>query len=170
MDFSQVAAEFSKLKAQYDAGALTEADFKARLQDLMIQDEQGRWWMIGYETGRWYVHDGENWVQREPPSAAEQSQGRPEAKRQESETAPEAAPGPAEARGQVGQVTRPAAPVQPAAPPAVPCRRGWVWMAAAAIGIIALDSPVHVLCSRASLARKRAAVRSLGSDFGPTGM
>ncbi len=24
----------------------------------MIQDAQGRWWMIGYETGQWYVHDG----------------------------------------------------------------------------------------------------------------
>ncbi len=67
MDFSQVAAEFHKLKAQYDAGALTEANFKARLQDLMIQDEQGRWWMIGYETGQWYVHDGEKWVRGEPP-------------------------------------------------------------------------------------------------------
>jgi hypothetical protein len=56
MDFSQavaqVAAEFRKLKAQYDAGALSEADFKARLQDLLMQDEQGRWWMIGYETGQ----------------------------------------------------------------------------------------------------------------------
>ena len=49
---TQVAAEFRKLKAQYDAGALSEADFKARLQDLMLQDEQGRWWMIGYETGQ----------------------------------------------------------------------------------------------------------------------
>ena len=59
MDFSRVAAEFSKLKIQFDAGALSEADFKARLQDLMLQDEQGRWWMIGYETGQWYAHDGQ---------------------------------------------------------------------------------------------------------------
>jgi hypothetical protein len=50
MDFYQVTAEFHKLKAQYDAGALAEADFKARLQDLMLQDEQGRWWMTGYGT------------------------------------------------------------------------------------------------------------------------
>jgi hypothetical protein len=51
MDFSQIAAEFNKLKAQYDAGTLSESDFKARLQDLMTQDEQGRWWMLGVETG-----------------------------------------------------------------------------------------------------------------------
>ena len=67
MTFTETEAEFRQLKAQYDAGDLSETDFKARLQDLMIQDEQGRWWMIGYETGQWYVHDGEKWVRSEPP-------------------------------------------------------------------------------------------------------
>jgi len=36
----------------------------------MIQDEQGRWWMIGYETGQWYYHDGTKWVRGEPPQVA----------------------------------------------------------------------------------------------------
>ena len=69
MDFPRVDAEFRKLKAQYEADDLSEADFKARLQDLMVQDEQGRWWMIGYETGQWYFHDGVQWVPTEPPPA-----------------------------------------------------------------------------------------------------
>ena len=60
----------SKLKAQYEADALSEADFKARLEELMLQDEQGRWWMIGYETGQWYVNDGQRWVQAEPSEAS----------------------------------------------------------------------------------------------------
>jgi hypothetical protein len=77
MDFSQVAAESRKLKTQYDAGALSETDFKARLQDLMIEDELGRWWMIGYETGQWYVHDGEGWVRKEPDRAASQPASTP---------------------------------------------------------------------------------------------
>jgi hypothetical protein len=72
MDFSQVAAVFQKLKAQYDAGDLSEADFKARLQNLMLQDEEGRWWMIGYESGQWYVHDGQAWVRGEPKGAPDQ--------------------------------------------------------------------------------------------------
>lgn len=67
MNFPEVKAEFQRLKTQYDAGTLNEADFKARLQALMIEDEQGRWWVIGYETGQWYVHDGEQWVPGEPP-------------------------------------------------------------------------------------------------------
>ena len=122
MDFSRVAAEFSKLKIQFDAGALSEADFKARLQDLMLQDEQGRWWMIGYETGQWYVHDGEKWVQREPPPVAV-------------------------AEAQVTEAPQSAAPVAPAAAPAAPAKRRWVWVAAGIIGIIGLILVIMLLRS-----------------------
>ena len=70
MDFARVEAEYRRLKAQVERGALTEAEFRAQLEELMIEDEQGRWWIVGYETGQWYVHDGEKWVQQEPPRAA----------------------------------------------------------------------------------------------------
>ncbi len=68
MSYSEIEARYRDLKAQFDAGTLSEDDFKARLQELMIQDDQGRWWIIGYETGQWYVHDGEQWAQAEPPT------------------------------------------------------------------------------------------------------
>ncbi len=68
MSFDETQAGYRDLKAQFDAGALSEDDFKSRLQELMIQDDQGRWWVIGYETGQWYVHDGEQWVPAEPPA------------------------------------------------------------------------------------------------------
>ena len=67
MDFKQADEQFKKLKARFTAGELTETQFKAQLQDLMVQDTQGTWWMIGYETERWYRHDGTNWVQADPP-------------------------------------------------------------------------------------------------------
>lgn len=80
MDFASVEQEFVDLKARFESGSLTEADVKAQLEDLMIADEQGRWWIIGFETGEWYVHDGEKWVQQEPPGAAPVSrQARPSA-------------------------------------------------------------------------------------------
>ncbi|MFQ5814551.1 MAG: hypothetical protein ACE5I2_15335 [Anaerolineae bacterium] len=73
MDFSQkvrkVEAEYQKLKGQVKAGALTREEAEAQLKDLMIQDEEGKWWIIGYETGQWYYHDREKWVQAEPPRA-----------------------------------------------------------------------------------------------------
>jgi hypothetical protein len=46
MDFAPVEAEFGRLKAQFDRGALTEAEFKAQPEELMIEDKQGRWWII----------------------------------------------------------------------------------------------------------------------------
>ncbi len=70
MDFFRVEAEFAQLKAQFESGDLREEEFKAQLEALMIEDEQGRWWILGYETGQWYVHDGERWVQQQPPRAA----------------------------------------------------------------------------------------------------
>jgi hypothetical protein len=122
MDYRQVEQEFRQLKTQYDAGRLTEADFKARLQGLMLQDEQGRWWMIGYETGQWYVHDGEKWVQRELPPVAE-------------------------ANARVTEAPRSAAPVAPAAAPAPPTKRRWLWVAAGIIGIIGLILVIMLLRS-----------------------
>jgi len=67
MEFAQSETEYRRIRAQLDSGQLTETEFKARLQELMVEDERGRWWVIGYETGQWYVHDGENWLPAEPP-------------------------------------------------------------------------------------------------------
>jgi len=67
MDFKQAEKKFKQLKAQFEAGSLSENAFKAKLEELMIQDELGDWWMIGYETELWYRNDGGEWVQAEPP-------------------------------------------------------------------------------------------------------
>ena len=67
MDFKQAENRFKQLKAQFEAGTLTEPEFKAQLDKLMIQDEQGNWWMIGYETELWYRHDGTSWVKTDLP-------------------------------------------------------------------------------------------------------
>jgi len=68
--FAQAEQEFARLKDQFEGGKLTEADLKAQMQDLMVQDAKSQWWVIGYETGQWYVHVGEEWVQRDPPGAS----------------------------------------------------------------------------------------------------
>jgi hypothetical protein len=72
MDFKQAQASFKHLKVQFEAGTLNESEFKAQLEELMVQDEQGSWWMIGYETERWYRHDGKSWVQADPPGSLTQ--------------------------------------------------------------------------------------------------
>ena len=126
MNFQEAEGEYKKLKAQLDAGALTEDQFEARLQALMVQDGQGRWWTIGGATGQWYVHDGANWVIGEPAAPA---------------TPPPARPGGA-------------APQAPATPPTVPPvqsseapssgRKPWLW---AVIGVLVV-AVLAVLLSR----------------------
>jgi hypothetical protein len=88
MNFSEVEQVVAKLRQDLAAGRLTEEQFKARLRELMVQDEQGNWWMVGYETGGWYRHDGTDWVRADPPGRV----------------APRAAPRP---------VARPVAPAKP---------------------------------------------------------
>jgi len=69
MDFRQAESKFKQLKAQFEAGKLTETEFKNQLEELMVQDEAGSWWMIGFETEQWYRHDGSEWVQADPPES-----------------------------------------------------------------------------------------------------
>ncbi len=83
MTFAEVEERYRALRQRFDAGALSEADLKARLEDLMIEDAQGHWWIIGYETGQWYVREGEQWVPGAPLLDAERS-----AKDQMKRTAP----------------------------------------------------------------------------------
>jgi len=76
-DFERVEREAQVLRARLHAGELTQEDVKTRLGELMIQDSEGRWWTVGFATGRWYVHSGENWSESDPPTRAEA--GRPSA-------------------------------------------------------------------------------------------
>jgi hypothetical protein len=68
--FGAVERDYSALKAQLTAGQMTREQFEAALQKLMVQDDSGRYWMMGAETGRWYVYDNQKWVQADPPSSA----------------------------------------------------------------------------------------------------
>lgn len=66
MDFQEVDHHYAQLKRQYDAAALSPEEFDARLQQLMVQDQQGRWWIKARETGQWMYHTGSTWVQGTP--------------------------------------------------------------------------------------------------------
>lgn len=41
------------------------------MENLMIQDDEGAWWTIGFETGEWYRRTGNAWIPATPrPTAA----------------------------------------------------------------------------------------------------
>lgn len=71
MNFAEVEKEVAKLRQDLAAGRLTEEECKARLRELMVQDDEGNWWMVGYETGEWHRHDGSDWVRADPPGRAD---------------------------------------------------------------------------------------------------
>ncbi len=70
MDFKEAEERFYELKGRFDAGAISQEEFKAQLEGLKVQDSQGRYWMIGVQSGKWYFHDGTRWVRAEPPGEA----------------------------------------------------------------------------------------------------
>jgi hypothetical protein len=78
--FSQVEAEVARLRRHMATGRLTEAQLRERLEQLMIQDAQGYWWMIGLGTDQWYRYDGEDWVPGVPPRLVAASRLRSAAK------------------------------------------------------------------------------------------
>ena len=65
--FSKVEAEVTNLKKQFEAGRLSEEKFNEQLNNLMVEDDKGDWWMIGTKSDAWFRFDGQNWVQSTPP-------------------------------------------------------------------------------------------------------
>lgn len=66
--FKNVKKEFEKLRDDFKRKILSEPDFKKKLKELRLQDQDGRFWTIGAQTGKWYYFDGEDWIESKPPS------------------------------------------------------------------------------------------------------
>ncbi len=67
--FKNVEAEYFRLRGQLAAGRITHAQLEATLKEMMLQDAQGRWWTLGVDSGKWYVRQGETWIESAPPVA-----------------------------------------------------------------------------------------------------
>ena len=65
--FAQIESECVRLRGQLETGSISREQFDAALDSLMTQDEQGRYWKIR-EDGRWFYHDGQQWLESNPPS------------------------------------------------------------------------------------------------------
>ena len=70
--FSQVNEAFDTLKAKFQTGEISRQEFIDEMKKLRIRDDEGRFWMIGAQTGKWYYFDGKDWIQSEPPSQKDQ--------------------------------------------------------------------------------------------------
>ncbi|MEW5957313.1 MAG: LysM peptidoglycan-binding domain-containing protein [Chloroflexota bacterium] len=57
------------LQGDYQAGRIEQTAFIAEVDKLQFQDDWGRYWMIGAQTGSWHYYDGQNWHQADPRNA-----------------------------------------------------------------------------------------------------
>ncbi|MGB8645293.1 MAG: hypothetical protein WCF84_08645 [Anaerolineae bacterium] len=64
--FHQVENQYLILKGKLAVGRITRAEFETALGEWMVQDAQGRYWMVGVESGEWHLYDGANWVRADP--------------------------------------------------------------------------------------------------------
>jgi tetratricopeptide (TPR) repeat protein len=77
--FQKAEDQYFLLKGQLASGRITKQQFDAALKDLMVQDAQGRYWMLGADNGIWYVHDGKQWTEALPPGSKPTAPPPPEA-------------------------------------------------------------------------------------------
>lgn len=67
--FRKAEEEYFILRGKFDTGRIGKNLFELALKDMAVQDTQGRWWMIGADSGNWYMHDGKTWVAADPSRA-----------------------------------------------------------------------------------------------------
>jgi hypothetical protein len=111
--FAEAMRRFTALKGRFEKGELDDAAYEAALRELILQDEQGQYWMIGTDSAEWYLYDGVQWIRKDPPLVVAPSPGSPSA-----------------------PAGRPAAPV----PTAVVAGKGfpWIWVVLALVVVLAL--------------------------------
>jgi len=69
--FKAVELSFTRLRKQYLRGEISREQFADSLKKLRLLDNEGRCWMLGAQTGRWYYYDGKQWIQSELPKESQ---------------------------------------------------------------------------------------------------
>ena len=70
-EFRNVETALSRMKRRFRDKEISKREFIESLKKLRVRDEQGRFWMIGVQTGKWYYFDGRKWTPSHPPSVSE---------------------------------------------------------------------------------------------------
>lgn len=69
--FRYVKADFDRMTNRFRGGEISRREYIESLKQMRFKDEEGRFWMIGAQTGKWYYFDRTGWVQSSPPSLDE---------------------------------------------------------------------------------------------------
>jgi hypothetical protein len=66
-EFQKTLEIFDLQRRSYQAGKISQEKYHKALARLMVQDQNGTFWMPGVDSGEWHWHDGENWLLGDPP-------------------------------------------------------------------------------------------------------
>jgi hypothetical protein len=67
IDFQEADHRYAGLQRQRDAGTIDDEEFDAGVKQLMVLDDQARWWAKSRSTGEWHYYDGSAWIEDTPP-------------------------------------------------------------------------------------------------------
>jgi hypothetical protein len=71
-DIGDIEFRYAKLKTQYVSGGLKYDDYIAAVDALRVQDENGIYWQIRADDGKWVRWDGSTWVPCKRPGPLSQ--------------------------------------------------------------------------------------------------
>jgi len=69
--FKEVEESFEQIKRKFRLGEISRREFIDKMKELRLKDDEGRFWMIGAQSRKWYYFDGKNWIRSDPPAAEE---------------------------------------------------------------------------------------------------
>src|SRR4030066_2014857 len=69
--FREAEATFSLLREKFRDNKISQREFADSLKQLRIRDDQGRFWVIGAQSGKWYAFENGEGVEPKPPSQME---------------------------------------------------------------------------------------------------
>lgn len=69
--FREAEATFSLLREKFRDRKISPQEFADSLKQLRIKDEDGRFWVIGARSGKWYAFENGEWIEAKPPSQLE---------------------------------------------------------------------------------------------------
>jgi hypothetical protein len=64
--FKDTETKYNELRAKLGRGEISGQQLKEELKRLMVQDQNGKYWMLGGKSGKWYIHDGKQWLESDP--------------------------------------------------------------------------------------------------------
>ena len=69
--FRETEDAFALLREKFNNRRISQREFVDSLKQLRIKDAEGRFWVIGAQSGKWYAFEGGEWVEAKPPSQIE---------------------------------------------------------------------------------------------------